>query len=85
MTLSAVEISTYSAVGRRRRRRQWRGIGGGVVVCNGRALSGPQTKRRRARRPSAPHDVTAAAATATRQPTETAADVPQKNVSATAR
>lgn len=75
MTLSVVEISTYSAVGR----RQWRqrGIGGsGVVVCNGRALSGPQTKRWRARRPSAPHDVTAAAAT--RQPTETAADVPQK-------
>lgn len=68
MTLSVVEISAYSAVGRSRR---WRGIGyARVVVCNGRALSGPQTERRRARRPSAPHDATAAA---TRQPALVAA------------
>lgn len=65
MTLSAVEISAYSAVGRR---RQWRGIGDGGVVCNGRALSGSQTERRRAPRPSAPHDDETTTATATRQP-----------------
>lgn len=62
MTLSAVEISA----------QLWAdgGDGGGIdggVVCNGRALShsGPQTERRCARRPSAPHDAT----TATRQRT----------------
>lgn len=72
---SRVEISAYSAVGQRRRHgddaRRWRGIGGGGVVCNGRALSGSQTERRRARRPNAPYVATvvvAADVAATRQP-----------------